>query len=311
MAGHEIFREHSQGHRVWVEITQSAHEHGGPGWEFGTCLWSPARNSSGDDSYAIMREPIPGDRVIHFYEDTWPDAEKEIRLCGVSRVTSGYSETSVEPPNPGKWAGRDSYYRIELEEFTQLEPPLPAKQLRATYAVEILAELIEDKPKHYPFVKYRNEVRTTQGGYLTRATPRLLRLISAALGIQEAAADASAEPAIEHRGFAEGQRLRREIFFFSRNPGLTRAAKVHYGLCCMACGFDFEAVYGMLGRGYIECHHLDPLSERPEADWSEKLTTCIEQVVVLCANCHRMAHRKRPALSIEELRGLVTTPSRV
>jgi hypothetical protein len=26
---------------VFVEITKENHAHGGPGWEFGTCLWSP------------------------------------------------------------------------------------------------------------------------------------------------------------------------------------------------------------------------------------------------------------------------------
>ena len=29
-----------QGRAVWLEMTQSSHRHGGPGWEFGTCLWS-------------------------------------------------------------------------------------------------------------------------------------------------------------------------------------------------------------------------------------------------------------------------------
>src|SRR3712207_7557670 len=41
---------------AWVEITPDDHGHGGPGWEFGTCLWSPSRNRTGDDRYRIMRE---------------------------------------------------------------------------------------------------------------------------------------------------------------------------------------------------------------------------------------------------------------
>jgi hypothetical protein len=51
---------------VWIEDTKSAHGHGGPGWEFGSCLWSPSRADGGIDYYALMREPAPGDLVIHF-----------------------------------------------------------------------------------------------------------------------------------------------------------------------------------------------------------------------------------------------------
>ena len=48
----------------YVEITKSEHGHGGPGWEFGGCLWSPARNRAGSDRYALMREAVVGDRVL-------------------------------------------------------------------------------------------------------------------------------------------------------------------------------------------------------------------------------------------------------
>jgi 5-methylcytosine-specific restriction protein A len=71
---------------------------------------------------------------------------------------------------------------------------------------------------------------------------------------------------------------------------------------CQACMFEYRSKYGELGDGYIEVHHLDPLSERPELEWSEQLRTSIGGVTVLCADCHRMIHRKRPALSLQELR---------
>jgi hypothetical protein len=122
-------------------MTQSAHQHGGSGWEFGTCLWSPARNATGNDRYAIMREPLTGDRVLHFYENTWPDGITETWLSGVSRVISPYFETSTEPPNAGNWAARGNYYRIDLDGFVNLEPSLSLKRLRDTYSAELLAEL--------------------------------------------------------------------------------------------------------------------------------------------------------------------------
>ena len=111
--------------------------------------------------------------------------------------------------------------------------------------------------------------------------------------------ETGAEPRTE---YTESRRLSRERYFFARNPKRIRQAKEHYGAVCQACKFSFSSKYGELGDGYIEVHHLNPLSERPELEWSDKLRTSLAEVTVLCANCHRMIHRKRPALSLEELK---------
>lgn len=70
----------------------------------------------------------------------------------------------------------------------------------------------------------------------------------------------------------------------------------------MVCGFNFEAVYGDIGRDYIEVHHVKPLSsldEEVEIDPQNDL-------VCLCSNCHRMIHRRCDSiLSVSELKALV------
>ena len=43
------------------------------------------------------------------------------------------------------------------------------------------------------------------------------------------------------------------------------------------------------------------LSERPENEWKDYMTTSLDSVKVLCSNCHRMIHYKRPALTFDEL----------
>jgi 5-methylcytosine-specific restriction enzyme A len=70
-------------------------------------------------------------------------------------------------------------------------------------------------------------------------------------------------------------------------------------LACEACGFDFSSVYGTRGDGFIECHHIQPLSA------STTRTTTVADLVLVCANCHRMIHAKRPWLTMEELRAIV------
>lgn len=52
------------------------------------------------------------------------------------------------------------------------------------------------------------------------------------------------------------------------------------------CGFDFEARYGKLGKGYAQVHHLDPLSKSPKGGKVTKLS----DLAIVCANCHIMIY---------------------
>jgi 5-methylcytosine-specific restriction endonuclease McrA len=79
-------------------------------------------------------------------------------------------------------------------------------------------------------------------------------------------------------------------------------------LICAACDFEFEVDYGVLGRDYIEMHHTKPLhtSDVTRARVEDALRD--GRLVPLCANCHRMAHKKRPgAYTVTELRRARTT----
>lgn len=69
---------------------------------------------------------------------------------------------------------------------------------------------------------------------------------------------------------------------------------------CEVCKFDFEAAYGELGAGYIEVHHLKPVNQLGKAG-----QTKLSDLALLCANCHRMTHRKREPLSLDALRATI------
>ena len=68
---------------------------------------------------------------------------------------------------------------------------------------------------------------------------------------------------------------------------------------CEACGFRFDQIYGARGEGFIECHHTKPVS-----DLEEGQKTHLKDLALLCSNCHRMVHSRRPWLTLEELRSL-------
>lgn len=289
-------------HSVYVEITKTIHDHGGPGWEFGTCLWSPTTNSSGADRYRIMREPRQGDLVLHFLEIAWPDRGEETCLIGTSLVQAPYKQIQDQPPLAGPWSGRTAYFRIDLRSYEPLSPPLPLHTLLDIYGQEIRNEIIESSPRFYPFSRFGDGLRTVQGIYLARCTENLYRILSHALGIEADTSNHEKLDSQKHLDYAEAQRLAAERYFFARNPQLRKDAIANYGTTCQICSFNFAHVYGDRGEGYIEVHHSNPLSERSEKEWTTLLKTQIKDVSVLCANCHRMIHRSRPAWSLDQLR---------
>lgn len=109
----------------------------------------------------------------------------------------------------------------------------------------------------------------------------------------------------DEESFPEGK----EVFLLhrskERNKELVRAAKQRRlaedkELRCDVCKFSFSETYGELGEGFIEAHHLFPISEL-----KEETKTKIEDLALVCSNCHRMLHRRRPWLTLEDLKQLL------
>lgn len=100
----------------------------------------------------------------------------------------------------------------------------------------------------------------------------------------------------------EGKAIQYYVKKYERNPkNRMKAIKIH-GLTCFGCGFNFGEKYGELGKNFIEIHHIKPLSTLEEEVEIDPET----DLVPLCANCHRMVHRKKDeVLSVEELKELI------
>jgi 5-methylcytosine-specific restriction protein A len=55
----------------------------------------------------------------------------------------------------------------------------------------------------------------------------------------------------------------------------------------MICKTDLGAIYGKLGEGFIEVHHLRPLGDGK----GERETDPTKDLIPVCPNCHAMIHR--------------------
>lgn len=108
----------------------------------------------------------------------------------------------------------------------------------------------------------------------------------------------------EEEQFPEGKVLYRQHRFRERNRKLVAKLKEDASrsgiLECIVCGFSFFKIYGEIGEGFIECHHIIPVSE-----YITNTTTYLKDLALVCSNCHRMLHRKRPWLTIEQLKEIV------
>lgn len=146
-------------------------------------------------------------------------------------------------------------------------------------------------------IRRRHQVSDPDAFFYTKDCFSGRKLVaSMIIAMQSAIEESEEEPLAASR---EGNRTYVFASRIERNrQNRINAIKAH-GYKCQVCGFDYEEIYGELGRNYIEVHHINPLSEQN----GEQVVDPVTEMACLCANCHRMIHRKRNhVLTIEELR---------
>ncbi len=101
----------------------------------------------------------------------------------------------------------------------------------------------------------------------------------------------------------EGARKQVYVNSYERNRDARDQCVKHYGARCIICGFDFEKIYGKIGRNVIHVHHLKPLAEIGERYQVDP----INDLRPVCPNCHVIIHKKTPPHSIDEVMAMVKT----
>lgn len=104
------------------------------------------------------------------------------------------------------------------------------------------------------------------------------------------------------RSYEEGQTREYAIEQASRCRALVEDAKRVRGDICEVCGFNFGRRYGKYGAGFIEVHHLNPVSSYKG---KKTVAVSLNDVRVVCANCHRMLHRGARCLDVKKLKNIV------
>lgn len=165
--------------------------------------------------------------------------------------------------------------------------------------------------KTFPLL-YSNERRDEHGrgpakikGFVPEMTTKVLRRVGSEWYADDPALSAEVhfpmltEEVENPESYTEGAARTVTVNAYERNSQARAACIEYYGATCVGCGFDFGAAYGELAEGFIHVHHLVPLSEiRAEYEVDP-----IRDLRPVCPNCHAVIHLKRPALTIEQLKG--------
>lgn len=101
--------------------------------------------------------------------------------------------------------------------------------------------------------------------------------------------------------FIEGAANQITLTKYERNPYARKACVEHYGYSCFVCNFNFEKVYGQLGKDFIHVHHLIQVATIGKSYTIDP----INDLRPVCPNCHAMLHKANPCLTIDELKGLL------
>lgn len=90
---------------------------------------------------------------------------------------------------------------------------------------------------------------------------------------------------------------------YERDPRARAVAIKIHGDHCNICGMEFGKVYGSFAEGFIECHHIVPVSEKAK----DYVVDPSKDLIPVCPNCHRMLHHKKPdgtCPTVEELQAI-------
>lgn len=106
-------------------------------------------------------------------------------------------------------------------------------------------------------------------------------------------------------GFEEGKEKDTISKRYERNPINRKICLDAKGYKCVCCGFDFEKVYGEVGKETIEVHHTTPVHLMGD----NYVVNPVEELEPVCSNCHTIIHKKDEPYTIEEVKEMLKSHS--
>jgi 5-methylcytosine-specific restriction protein A len=104
-----------------------------------------------------------------------------------------------------------------------------------------------------------------------------------------------------NKEYAEGKTKTVLVNSYERNQVARQKCLEYHGYLCQVCNFDFEKIYGDIGKDFIHVHHVVDIS----IIGNEYSVDPINDLIPVCPNCHSMLHKKKPAYRVDELKKIM------
>lgn len=166
---------------VWVEVASSKNDHGGPGWDYGTCVWCPSITTKGSlGTYKIILEAVEGDIVVNCLDG---------RITGWSVVDASCQKTSETPPKVGQFGYTKIFLRLPLRDYKEATVRPTIADVAKSRKAEITKDIETNRPKYYLFSLYpvssfwpEGRVVLSQGRFFAKTTLTLARILFEEMG---------------------------------------------------------------------------------------------------------------------------------
>lgn len=163
---------------IFIEMARNE-VHGGDGWEFLNCVWSPTKKQTGGQwpFWNKILNIKKGDIILHL-RGVPPHAN----FVGYSIASSDGFETSNRPPYPEGWNYAETFYRADLSDFTKFHERYNLSDIFSKNRAELEKYFLENKTKNSPklnlfYVIQSGKLGCLNGAYLSDADEKLIRLL--------------------------------------------------------------------------------------------------------------------------------------
>lgn len=219
----------------------------------------------------------------------WQSIQKsDLRVAALSEFLRRQPEAahSQDSRGPG------SVY-FKLENIRSAHPDYPLKKTKGGKTTQLVVDAYLDDPEGM----HRAAQALWKEGNLSR--PDADQLIDEVDGDEPAATDG-----VSYAKAVEGRVVQRLVRVAERDPKLRKdkiaQSRTERGsIACETCGFDFEVAYPGLGEGFVHVHHVVPLH------FTGVIENGVEDLILVCANCHVMIHRQSPWKTPDQLREIL------
>lgn len=283
--------------RFWLESTDRD--------DLGANLHAPVADDSGKENwrYTLLREIRPGDVIFHYHKtdraivgrSVAAAAAVDAPIVWAARGTFARKKGTVPYERPG--------LKVEIRDFERLKQPISLDTIRALKpkltAAKMSLESANKKPLYAPIeISEKRPPRMLQGYAF-----KLPKSYVAILGLDggEPLECPIPEEVDEEGLYPEGATKRITVNAYERKAHNRTKCLNHWGYICTVCEFDFEARYGVLGRGFIHVHHIVPISTVGDG----YRINPVKDLRPVCPNCHAMIHKSKTPASIDEIKRLL------